>query len=462
MAVSLLKKISLSLLVLPLLVAAPVGAVRLNPDGLGQALIFPYYNAQIGEDGGAYNTMLSVVNYSGDAKAVRINIREGRQGRVVLSFNVFLMENDTWTAVIFPDESNDYNAKILTQDKTCTSPTAWDSSGVPFRNYDEGASVGNVGKNYREGYIEVIEMATIPLDTDLYRALERRDCVSVEINESRVKEGATGANTGGLSGHMTLINVQSGFGFNVKATALDDFAERGKPLGYAVSSPYLEENHIVDLTSAYPESVVPGTGDDLLLISQWEAGTADAVSTVLMRNGVGNEFVVSNSTASRTDWVMTFPTRYFYNDPIVSFIVSERDREGSYILCDGLPLLQPCGYVSNLSVGILSFRDSGLKDLLSSLNRIPDPLGGMRGSFPEGVMWIGWEENAGLKNKSKTIAVRSDGTVLKNQTRTYYGWPVIGFSAYTYTNAAIALPDGKVGRSIYGVTEPHVYVDKIE
>ena len=57
------------------------GAVSLNPDGLGQALIYPYYTVRSVEGGNALNTYVSVVNHTSDAKAVRVRGREGRAAK---------------------------------------------------------------------------------------------------------------------------------------------------------------------------------------------------------------------------------------------------------------------------------------------------------------------------------------------------------------------------------------------
>ena len=42
-------------------------AVNLAPEGLGQALIYPYYTVRNGANGFAYNTLLSVVNTTASA-----------------------------------------------------------------------------------------------------------------------------------------------------------------------------------------------------------------------------------------------------------------------------------------------------------------------------------------------------------------------------------------------------------
>jgi len=85
--------------------AVPAHAVNLNPDGLGQALIYPYYTVRTADGGNAFNTYLSVVNTAAQAKAVRLRVREGRAGKPVLDFNLYLGPNDVWTAAMVPTSS---------------------------------------------------------------------------------------------------------------------------------------------------------------------------------------------------------------------------------------------------------------------------------------------------------------------------------------------------------------------
>ena len=44
-------------------------AVNVNPDGLGQVLIYPYYTTRADSAGNAYGTLLSVINSTSSAKA---------------------------------------------------------------------------------------------------------------------------------------------------------------------------------------------------------------------------------------------------------------------------------------------------------------------------------------------------------------------------------------------------------
>src|SRR4030067_1419351 len=95
-------------------VAGTASAVHINPDGLGQVLIYPYYTVRAGND-----TYLSVVNTTASTKAVKVRFLEGKNSREVLDFNLYLSPYDVWTGAIVVTTNG---AKLVTADKSCTTP----------------------------------------------------------------------------------------------------------------------------------------------------------------------------------------------------------------------------------------------------------------------------------------------------------------------------------------------------
>ncbi|MFU8832499.1 MAG: hypothetical protein ACNA7J_10120, partial [Wenzhouxiangella sp.] len=147
-------------------------AVNVNPDGLGQVLLYPYYSARGGND-----TLISIVNTTERGKAVKIRFIEALNSREVLDFNIYLSPFDVWTAVVTATEAG--GARMLTGDATCTVPYFFGSpneNGVGeqlFLDFQYNAaavpSVGFAGtidggpsgiERTASGYIEVIEMGT--------------------------------------------------------------------------------------------------------------------------------------------------------------------------------------------------------------------------------------------------------------------------------------------------------------
>jgi len=90
-------------------------AVNVNPDGLGQVLLYPYYTTN-----GGNQTILSVVNTSDYAKAVKVRFVEGQNSREVLDFNLYMSAYDVWTAAIA--KNADGVPTMYTADTSCTVP----------------------------------------------------------------------------------------------------------------------------------------------------------------------------------------------------------------------------------------------------------------------------------------------------------------------------------------------------
>ena len=113
-------------------------AVNVNPNGLGQVLLYPYYTVRTDNLGNPYQSLLSVVNSTNSVKAVKVRFVEGKNSAEVLDFNLFLSPFDVWTTAIIPDTTSG-GGKIITADKSCTLP-AIPTTGVSFVNFQYAAS----------------------------------------------------------------------------------------------------------------------------------------------------------------------------------------------------------------------------------------------------------------------------------------------------------------------------------
>ena len=70
-------------------------AVIVNPDGLGEVLIYPYYTVRNNQ-----TTVFSVVNTTTASKAVKVRFLEAKNSQEVLDFNLYLSRRDVWVAAI--------------------------------------------------------------------------------------------------------------------------------------------------------------------------------------------------------------------------------------------------------------------------------------------------------------------------------------------------------------------------
>ena len=146
--------------------AMPAAAqtMHVETSGRGQALIFPYYTVRNGTV-----SLVSLVNQTVAAKAVRVRVRESVGGQPVAELNVFLSAKDVWTAAIVPTADG---ASIISNDKSCTLPkfsqnTSPTSIPLPFSNAAYLTDTPSALDRTREGYLEVIEMASLPNSSSL-------------------------------------------------------------------------------------------------------------------------------------------------------------------------------------------------------------------------------------------------------------------------------------------------------
>jgi len=307
--------------------AGSAQAVHVNPDGLGQVLLYPYYTVQNG-----FDTYVHVVNTTNAVKAVKVRFLEGKNSREVLDFNLYLSPNDEWAGVITRSATTD-GAVLKTADNSCVAPSALPAAGQEFRNFEyQGDSVKDLAR-VREGYIEIIEMGVVPnaggavVGAETLALDATHDTTGVPANCDRVRTAAktTDGNvatatgilnenpgaayitspTGGLYGFASLINVNSGMKTSYDAVAVDNF--RDAPGGDIHNPPGDTAPSLSDVNTL-PDII---DGNTVVAFVPTVAGIDD-LSSILMRNQIMNDYVVDADRDSKTDWVITFPTKRFY------------------------------------------------------------------------------------------------------------------------------------------------------
>ena len=299
--------------------ATDAAAVALNPRGVGEALVYPYYTANAGQD-----TLIAVENVSDVGKAVKVFVREGANGRVVMDFNIFLAPHDSWGGAI-SSSGEGALARIGTTDHSCID--TWTSNPQPFSTsaFDGlGPGSGNpppsgwaTPDRTREGMIEIINGGDIvpgsPLDTATRPAADGAAPSCVDTNNGVVVEQYLQAPTEGLMGSAAIANVAQGTFYPYTAIALSGFSDR--PLfGSSLAVVW------TGLDAANTSGSANGGTIAHLLTRNGEPMTVeytrgiDAVSAVFMTDHLYNEYLVNADIGAATDWVVTFPTREFYVD----------------------------------------------------------------------------------------------------------------------------------------------------
>lgn len=290
----------------------PAFAIERSHDGSGQAVLLPYYSVENG-----LSTVFAVSNHADEPKAVRVVIAEGRNGRVALSYNVYLAARDTWSGAIVADQgSPPAPPRVLTIDTSCTSGT-FPPEGVSMRELDffgtraDGLGIGV--DRLTKGQIELIELGTL---TGSAAALaQAKDCGALR---SRFEPGGAwaaninadiAAPTGRLSGEAQLIEVERGVAFSTEPFSINGFSNAAR---HSNGSTDYEDVRIYKPTSVNGnnEFVVDGNAR----ISGQRP--ADAVSLMLMAAELEGGFTISDDVDASTHFVLSFPTRAAYLDDL--------------------------------------------------------------------------------------------------------------------------------------------------
>ena len=310
---------TVALLAIVIALTGTAHAISLNPHGLGQALIFPYYTTNKGQD-----TLVSVTNDSDSGSMALLRFNEGMNGRYVMDVSVFLAPHDVWTARISASDATGAPT-LYTSDSSCTSPPV--GSGLVFlaSPYAGGsifpADGGPVGAfRTREGFFEVYEMGAVIPDSPLDHEIRRLDgqstptCGAPQPGPSISGEYLSPPD-GRLSGSVAIVNVGEGTFFSYAAQALAGFTAEALccSLEYRFATGPRMTN---SADSRYPGGAIAHVQiDDHDVALDFDQGL-DAFSAVFMADSVANDYLVAAGLGANTDWVLTFPTKAFYTDPL--------------------------------------------------------------------------------------------------------------------------------------------------
>jgi hypothetical protein len=350
--------------------AGTAQAVNLNPDGLGQVLIYPYYTAN-----GGNQTILSVVNTTDNAKAVKVRFLEGFNSREVLDFNLYLSHHDVWVAAIAngapaPDYTpTDYDTDtiLIIPDDSCTVPYLYEdyqvdlaTGGVagiqPFLDYAYTGKLNDGGpedqQRAAEGHFEMIEMGTITpgswaedaITHVTHKATKTEpewygpgDCEALvdawtggasdaddgdwyaeAVSGGGQAYSGTERNSGGLFGGAAIVSPLDGAMFSYDAKAIQGFDTTADGIHYVPGTIHPSLNDGSE-TEAW---VFFGVPQNKAVALQY-GFSVEAVSAVFMHEFTMNEYTTADIPAlAATEWVVTFPTKNFYVD---ADLVEEQD-----------------------------------------------------------------------------------------------------------------------------------------
>lgn len=450
-------------------------AVNMNAEGVGQILIYPYYS--VSEDGpNSLNTMITVVNTTDNAKAVKVRFLEGRNSREVMDFNLYLSEYDVWTAVLAPAVSTiaghegELSGKLFTNDTTCTSPN--NVSGSQFLPYFfEGAGVGDplydeVSHDMvrsREGHFEIIEMGDIVSGSDTetwvtHVAGVPPNCAALDASWTL----GGGANdwlidptvdlepetSGGLFGSASIINVQDGTVVSYNAKAVESYRT-----SVFHSTPGNVLPDLNDGDSGSPSVVFYG---GVAVSTYWPiARPIEAFSALFMRNQIYAEYEISASIGAETSYVFTFPTKGYYVDDFrsgqVPAIAPFTESFGEFGACEpyhpsiwdreedfpsnlpGGPIISPPPPVGDPNIPKFCWETNVInvdKAALLSDVLYSDVAHSLESPYDNG--WVRFSFDPLHTTSRGGSAINATGDV-----HTYEGLPVTGFAVQKYVNGTL-------------------------
>jgi len=325
-------------------IAGTAQAVNINPDGLGQVLIYPYYTTR-----GGNQTLLSVVNTTEDAKAVKVRFLEGYNSREVLDFNMYMSMYDVWVAAIEDDGAG--TPTLYIPDSTCTVPYLFEQDSnddgvgeqpfLPFAYSGNNSDGGPTDiSRASEGHFEMIEMGNLVDDTATAKTLgsaeaathvltedgpRPRDCQQLVDNWTQFGVGPDGMwiddatldidrGNGGLFGGAAIVNANNGTMYSYDARAIQGFDNSDDAhLHYMPGNelPSLNDGNRIDATIFFGEPLAEAVTFDYS-----PNRTVDAVSAVFMKENIMNEYNKEFDLNAKSEWVVTFPTKNFYVDPV--------------------------------------------------------------------------------------------------------------------------------------------------
>lgn len=309
--------------------AASAQAVTINPQGLGEVLLYSLYTAEEGNI-----TNINITNTTNLTKAVKVRFVEGQNSQEVLDFNLYLSPRDQWSGAVTATADG---AQLITADKSCTAPAIAPLVGVPFKDLD---FIGDGGAQSlartRVGHLEVIEMGTFDLTTNEGRALAAAVEAGNAPGQAPANCGAiakafapggawAGANVqtgmisdpataGGLYGSASILNIDGSTQISYDAVAIKDFKLAANTLHARPGTIYPTLNGaIVPGDPAFRTTIAPLAGV-LQQPATAAASTVKAITDALAVKNLHNDFVLDEARGSQTNWVITYPTKRFHVD----------------------------------------------------------------------------------------------------------------------------------------------------
>ena len=346
-------------------ITAGTTATVLEPTttGVGHILTVPYFSTQ-----GNNKTLLNIVNTDTvNGKAVKLRFRGAANSDDVFDITVYLSPGDVWTADVAADAEG--FSRLVTTDTSCTLPSAQDIKDANNGRFKTHRVQGGAAAQTREGYVEILNTADIPLAAGaatLFTAIKhvagKAPCTQATMDlqendlntiladpNSAAVRGYTNP-TGSLMANWVLVNVagfasHSGEAVAVRANLVAGGASApanivwfpqttATPTAGAVTSltsdPLLQSAGFASQVANYD---FPDLSTPYVTLAVNPEFQANALADALGTTSVTNEYLTGNGFS--TDWVFSMPTRRYavaldYAAPAATRLLFNRTNDQHY------------------------------------------------------------------------------------------------------------------------------------
>ncbi len=428
-------------------VVPQVKAVQVNQQGFGEVLIYPYYT--VNND---LNTLYSVVNTTADTKAIRVRFLEGDIGFEVLSFNVYLSAFDVWTGALISststisDHAGEATAVHVSTDTSCAP--FLNKSGQEFLPFVIDTDSDQDNRDMRRstrGHLEIIEMGVLTAAgvswADHGASGVPASCGQIQADwddNGNWDTSTPDEPSGGLIGAASLVNVAEGMAFSYDAIALQNF---WLGPGNHTEPGSLEPN----LNAAFPESrVLLDNGE--MVVSEWTHGF-EAISAVLTKSSIINEYAIDEGVGGKTEWVLSYPTKGYHSNSTNAVAPFTTTWNGS-AACEALVVelwnreayLKPplsCGSATCAATSMLP-KMCQSANVISFIAPDGDVMSESRVLGSENLLTLTSSNNTNSENGWAKLTFPESAQTEPQSGAAIKGMPVTGFAVMQFTNAGAA------------------------
>jgi len=437
-------------------VNASPARVFVNPGGLGDALLYGYYNVRGGNE-----TFFAVTNTDKTYGArVRIRFREAATltmldrpldcsngSQEILDFDICLSPGDMWSGFIATDSNGVGTLHGLDTDTyvQVANPTgSWATDNLIFptafptgQEFKFGTSVeGLTAEQTREGYFEIIAENRLhsphSANSISYEACKQNqpsgstlpDCTCGTMVDYTVNDGVVADVDNVLMGQAYIVNPPTTQTFGYVATALADFADtsiRPSPL-FTANRPNLRD---------YSEST-----------------TIDPVNYALTKAQIITITDLDPTINAKSGMIVTFPTKWathhdavvagkcpansddIFDDTSVLFTEFDDKEDTPTLVCKFSPCTVPGTDIPS-EVNYVDFDNSGI---FTSDGLVPIAVAGNFSSFTLGWVTIDFTTNVNnnVSPTHETTCTATNCLGSGSVPRSTHGWPVIGYQVETF------------------------------